>query len=230
MKTYLGLVFSVLLPLSGFLTSAKADQIDDHHHRRDDHNTVTIDPFSLDLFDNNSFDGLGSTSLPRGTHYSADDPLTLILDLPGDVTLGDDINYIFGLSFPHTSFVENADVFDFSITLYDGHTQETAPFGFIVSNSFDFSITNISVQTSTDLLAPDDSPIDGVTFDKVKITISVPPSAPDPFVNSFTADFDNYVPPVPDGGASLALLAVGLASLAAFARCGRVVAQRFSQP
>ena len=223
MRNYLGLAASLLLPLGAILPSAKAFQVgpptdaftlaingitDD-----DGAGYLTLNPTS-NQWSSDPVGGFNSTLLPFGTFFDTNDPLEILLTLSTPLTLGDNINYGFGLIEPA---VDPTDfLFNFSITLENNGSPISNPFGFALYNPFNFPTGDVTTGTSTT--------ITGGTFNQIDIWVTGDPSlAPaDPLVSAFSVDVGN----VPDSGTTLGLLAFGLACLTIFGRRSAVFAGR----
>jgi hypothetical protein len=218
MIKYLRLVPPALLCLSAILQCARAGEVVNPpdpftvtvNGVASTPGTLTFNP-STNLWGSDPIGGPSyDTSLPPGTFFDGGNPLSIDLDLSAPITLGNNINFGFGLA-GLNFFQPGEPMFDFSISLDEDGTPITAPFGLDVTNTFSFAINNIGTGTSTT--------ITGGSFDQIDITVTAPQQIfADPPASSFSVNVGNEVATVPDDGATLVLLALGLSCLAAAAR------------
>jgi hypothetical protein len=223
MKRYLGFVASVVLPLSLALPSAKA-----LHAVDTDAYTLTINggspitggvlTFSDGVWTSDTPGSPLSTTLPDGTFFDGSDPLNIDLKLTDPITLGNNITYGFGLGGIDPEIPTNGFVFDFGVTLLDQGSVVAGPLGFGVFNSFGYSIDNIGTGST--------STITGGPIDEIDIEVTGQRLETDPQVGNFGVNVGDVTVAVPDNGTTLALLALGLAGIGAFARRSRLVPQK----
>jgi len=171
-----------------------------------DPGTLTFNA-ATNMWSSDPIGGFNSTPLPAGSFFDSSNSLDIDLQLSNPITLGDNINFGFGLAgldpVPPGGFL-----FGFSISLLDDGSPITLPFGFELSNPFDFDVTNVATGTSTG--------ITGGTFDQIDITVTGEPLQLDPQPTSFSVGLGNHS--VPDGGATVAMLGAGLTGLALLRR------------
>jgi hypothetical protein len=200
----------VLLPLSCLLPSANAlEPVDPFSYSVNGSpvggGVMTFNP-STNLWSTDPIDGFNNTPLPAGTFFDFADPLSIDITLSNPITVGDNINYGFGLAgldpVPSGGFL-----FDFSISLINDGTAIAAPFGFTLDNPFGFDVTDVGTGTSTT--------ITGGTFNEIDVTVTAPFDLPDPPATSFSVNVGNNVP---DNAMTLAELVFGLACIALVAR------------
>ena len=131
------------------------------------------------------------------------------------ITLGDNINYGFGLAGIDPAVDEGGFLFNFSISLINDGTPITDPFGFTAINPFGFSVDKVGTGTS--------ATITGGTFNEIDVVVTGPL---DPTVTNFGVGVGNQVTTVPDTAMTAALVALGLVAIVAFGRRGSLLTRR----
>ncbi len=184
-----------LLSICGLVAVARADTI------------VAYNDVSLifhpvgNVWSTDAVGGFDDTALPDGTTFGLGNTLIIDLKLANKLTLGNDINFGFGLS-GFDPVVQPSDLmFEFAITLRNGGMAISNPFGFLLNNPFDFAIDNVITSSSTT--------ITGGVFDEIYIEVNGP--AYSTGITSFAVNVGNQN--VPDGGATFALVGLGMLGL-----------------
>jgi len=224
MKTHRYFVAALLVGFFAGLSSARATQVV---------TSPTPDPYTLTVngssfgggvltfnpssnqWSTDPIGGFNNTALPDGTFFDSNNALNIDLLLTTSITLGDNINYGFGLAGIDPAVDEGGFLFNFSISLINDGTPITDPFGFTAINPFGFSVDNIGTGTS--------ATITGGTFNEIDVVVTGPL---DPTVTNFGVGVGNQVTTVPDTAMTAALVALGLVAIVAFGRRGSLLTRR----